>query len=99
MKAHLAHAGWGEDELKKLGHDLLKCWHVAKSIGVNIETNPPKWVIGINYSHNGLRFRYPKSYESPWLPHPEDYMDELSAILEPLVNDFLRDGGKYVEDF
>lgn len=99
LKAHLALAGWNEVRLKALGHNLLKCWQAASSVGLDIEDNPPKWLIGIGYSHNRLRYRYPESGSSPWLPHPEDYMDEIVQILEPLKKDLMYLDGKYVEDF
>ena len=90
LKAHLALSGWDEGKLKSLGHDLLKAWEAARSAGLQITDPPPKWLVGINFSHNRLRFRYPEAFEQPWLPHGMDYMDGLSELIEPLVSKYLR---------
>lgn len=99
LKAHLALAGFSDQSLKALGHDLLKCWNATVITELNLNSAHPKWLIGINFSHKRIRYRYPKSYEHPWLPHPEDYMAELEYILIPLKNDFLLKGGRFVDEF
>ena len=48
MKAHLAHAGWEEDKLKKLGHDLLKCWQAAKSSHTGTTESPYQITSAVN---------------------------------------------------
>jgi hypothetical protein len=59
LKAHLAGAGWKEQQLKSLGHDLLKIWSAARAIGLKLSDPPPKWFVAIAYNHFNLRFRYP----------------------------------------
>ena len=90
LKAHLASSGWTEAQLKSLGHDLLKAWEATRSVGVQISDPPPRWLAGINFSHSGLRYRYPEAFDQPWLPHGDDYMDVLTDIVEPLVKQYLR---------
>ena len=94
MKVHLANFSWQDDKLKKLCHNLLKCWFTVILAGLNLEDSPPKWLHGLNNSHNRQRFRYLMSYESLWLPHFKVYFEELSVLLRTLVNDCLYFGGK-----
>lgn len=99
LKAHLSCFGWSEGQLKALGHDLEKAWESARAAGLGISARRPKWLIGIGFSHAGLRYRYPNSHTEPWLPIPMEYMEDLQEILEPLLQKFVYEGGEYVEDF
>lgn len=43
LKAYLAHKGVSVDELKDLGHDLLRLWQRAVGEGLPVSPDPPGW--------------------------------------------------------
>ena len=82
LKAFLAESGCDERKLKRIAHDLEHAWSAAAGNGLRINTDPPDWLKELNYSHCRLRYRYPTTGTSPWIPNPEKFIDSLAFIID-----------------
>lgn len=84
LKAYLSRSG-DNARLKKsnIRHNLEALWSLAHSEGLNIQREPPVWVLLLSHIHKPPYFlRYSTGVNGLTTPAPEPMATELSSIVE-----------------
>lgn len=89
LKAYLLHAGYGERDLKSIGHDLNMAWECCKESGLALK-ELPYWVKLLNYSHaNPYFFRYPRENHNVAVPSTDELSKDIDSVLD-LISSAMR---------
>lgn len=84
LKAFLSRSG--DDKRlrdKKLRHNLVGLWSLARSEGLNIPEQHPSWVSELNRLHDSpYQLRYSEGVHGIVLPAPEPMTTHLLELLE-----------------
>lgn len=88
LKSYLAFRGWKDKELRKLNHDLIAAWKAARAEGLDILPAPPRWLNGLSFNHDELRYRYPDARAEFWMPRVDVYLDTIEDLVEAVKQHF-----------
>jgi hypothetical protein len=83
LKSFLLSRGWSEDQVHRLGHNLLKAWSAARAAGLPLDPEPPYWCQLLQTVHDSPYFgRYPPANSGLVTPNAA----ELSLRIEELIS-------------
>ncbi len=83
LKAYLSRSG-DDRRLRKsdVRHNLEALWSLARTDGLNIQSQPPQWVTGLSQLHNSPYYlRYSTGVHGIVSPAPEPMATELAALI------------------
>jgi len=92
LKSYLALRGWSDKRSRGLGHDLVAAWTAAVAEGLDILSAAPRWLRGLSFMHDNLRYRYPE-HPPPgnsdfWLPRIDVFMETVEDLVETVGRAF-----------
>ncbi|MHB1351651.1 MAG: HEPN domain-containing protein [Desulfobulbaceae bacterium] len=83
LKAFLALAGYDEQKLKNLSHNLVKLWEESSKEGLAIPLSPPDWCRTLNSLHDKPHLgRYPMGMNAVVTPNHIELEKELKKIID-----------------
>ena len=81
LKAFLRHAGWNDDDTKRLGHNIMKASTLARSLGLDVPRMSHRDILptmSLTYSCGGFR-RWPfRTWPDSWVEVATAYAIELN---------------------
>lgn len=83
LKAYLAKHGLPEEDLKRLGHDLMALWARAVMLGLSVFGGHPVWFVRLSELHSDPHLiRYPMKLNGLVLPQCVEMARDLPLLVE-----------------
>lgn len=82
LKSYLFHIGWTEACVIGIRHDLIKGWKAAHGWGLQVEEDPPEWLVRLSCLHISMALRYAhRDFAGFVLPGRAQLHHEIAELL------------------